>query len=59
MKAQPDITNFLKADRPEKILGINCGSSLSDDSKLTVLLVPTDEERMMARETLRVKGRVE
>jgi len=31
----------------------------SDDSKVTVLVVPTDEERMMAREALRVKGRVE
>ncbi len=30
----------------------------TDDSKVTVLVVPTDEERMMAREALRVKGRV-
>ena len=31
----------------------------ADDSKVTVLVVPTDEELMMAREALRVKGRVE
>jgi acetate kinase len=29
----------------------------SDDSKVTVLVVPTDEERMMARETLRALSR--
>jgi acetate kinase len=29
----------------------------TDDSKVAVLVVPTDEERMMAREALRTKSR--
>src|SRR4030095_9104430 len=29
----------------------------TDESKVTVLVVPTDEERMMAREALRALGR--
>jgi len=38
--------------RPDEITRIS-----TDDSKVTVLLVPTDEERMMAREALRALSR--
>jgi acetate kinase len=54
MKTQPDITSFLKADRPEKILVINCGSS-----SLKYTFYDTEDETRNARgqvERIRLEG---
>ena len=44
-----------KRNRAASSDGITCIST--DDSKVAVLVVPTDEERMMAREALRALSR--